>query len=52
MVRHTKRGRVRLHAGAGAGAVSRGDCFVVNRVPQDHHESRAEAFPGKRQGGK
>lgn len=46
MVRHTEGGRIRLHAGAaGAGAVGRGDCFVVNWVPQDHNESRAEAFP-------
>lgn len=48
MVRHTRRGRVRLHIAAGAAAVSRGDGFVVNGVPQDHNESRAEAFPGKR----
>lgn len=52
MVRHTEGGRIRLHAGAGAGAVGRGDCFVVNWVPQDHNESRAQAFPEKKWRGK
>lgn len=44
--------RVRLHAGTRAAAVSRGDGFVMDGIPQDHDESRAEVFPGKRWGEK
>lgn len=42
--------RVRLHAGTAA-AVGRRDGFVVNGVPQDDNEGRAQIFPRKRQGG-
>ena len=38
------RRRVCLDAAARA-AVCRGDGFIVNRIPQDHDESRAEVLP-------
>lgn len=44
--------RVGLRAGTGAAAVSRGDGFVMNWIPQDHDESRAKVFPGKEMGRK
>lgn len=49
MVRHSRRRRVWLDARASAAAVSRGDAFIMDRIPQDHDESRAKVFPGKTQ---
>lgn len=49
VVRNSWRRRVWLNAGASTAAVSRGDAFIVDWIPQDHDESRAKAFPGKTQ---
>lgn len=49
VVGNSRRCRVRLDARAGAAAVSGGDGFVMNWIPQDHDESRAKVLPGKTQ---
>lgn len=48
MVGNSWRRRVRLHAGPCTAAVSGGDGFVKNWIPQNHDESRAKVFPGMR----
>lgn len=48
VVRNSRGGGVRVNACAGAAAVSRGDGFVMNGIPQDDDESGAEVLPGRK----